>query len=89
MIAVKHAALNMLGPCVARNETAALALILQATEYYRGAVPLLVVPMDKPAMVHTLYAWGARNVETHLFQVRGEFQPFNGVNLPSFLPETG
>lgn len=35
------------------------------------------------------HGWGARNVETHLFQVRGEFQPFAGVSLPSFLPETG
>ena len=89
MIMVKHPALNMLGPCVARDEKVALALILQATEYYRGALPLLVVPMDKRKMVCTLYDWGARNVETHLFQVRGDFQPFNGVNLPSFLPETG
>jgi hypothetical protein len=32
---------------------------------------------------------GAHNVETHLVQVRGQFQPFNGVSLPSFLPETG
>ncbi len=31
----------------------------------------------------------ACNVETHLFQVRGKFQAFNGVSLPSFLPETG
>lgn len=89
LISVKHPALNMLGPCVARTERATLALLLQATERFRGEVPLFVVPMDKRELVETLYAWGARNVETHLFQVRGAFQPFNGVNLPSFLPETG
>ncbi|MDP3877522.1 MAG: GNAT family N-acetyltransferase [Methylobacter sp.] len=89
MISIKHPALNMLGPCVASNEQAALALLLQATERFRGAVPLFVVPMDKREMVETLYQWGARNVETHLFQVRGAFQAFNGVSLPSFLPETG
>ncbi len=89
MISIKHPALNMLGPCVARSEKAALALLLQATERFRGSVPLCVVPMDKRELVETLYDWGARNVETHLFQVRGEFQAFNGVNLPSFLPETG
>lgn len=89
MISVKHPALNMLGPCVARTERATLALLLQATERFRGEVPLFVVPMDKRELVETLYDWGARNVETHLFQVRGAFQPFNGVNLPSFLPETG
>jgi ribosomal protein S18 acetylase RimI-like enzyme len=89
MISIRHPALNMLGPCVARSEQAALALLLQATERFRGEVPLFVVPMDKRELVETLYAWGARNVETHLFQVRGKFQAFNGVSLPSFLPETG
>lgn len=89
MISIKHPALNMLGPCVARSEKITLALLLQATEHFRGAVPLFVVPMDKRELVETLYDWGARNVETHLFQVRGKFQAFNGVSLPSFLPETG
>jgi ribosomal protein S18 acetylase RimI-like enzyme len=89
MISIKHPALNMLGPCVARSEPAVLALLLQATERFRGEAPLFVVPMDKRELVETLYAWGARNVETHLFQVRGKFQAFNGVSLPSFLPETG
>lgn len=89
MISIKHSALNMLGPCVARSEKVALALLLQATERFRGDAPLFVVPMNKRELVETLYEWGARNVETHLFQVRGKFQPFNGVSLPSFLPETG
>jgi GNAT superfamily N-acetyltransferase len=89
MISVKHPALNMLGPCVARTEKATLALLLQGTERFRGQVPLFVIPMDKRELVETLYQWGAKNVETHLFQVRGKFQPFQGVNLPSFLPETG
>ena len=89
MISIKHPSLNMLGPCVARSEKATLALLLQATERFRGEVPLFVVPMDKRELVETLYEWGARNVETHLFQVRGKFQAFNGVSLPSFLPETG
>lgn len=89
IISVKHPALNMLGPCVARSEKAALALLLHATERFRGAMPLVVIAMDKRELVETLYRWGARNVETHLFQVRGKFQMFNGVSLPSFLPETG
>lgn len=89
MISIQCPALNMLGPCVARSEKATLALLLQATEHFRGQVPLFVIPMDKRELVETLYEWGARNVETHLFQVRGRFQAFNGVSLPSFLPETG
>lgn len=89
MISIKHPALNMLGPCVSRSEKAALALLLHATERFRSATPLFVVPVEKRELVETLYDWGARNVETHLFQVRGKFQAFNGVSLPSFLPETG
>jgi ribosomal protein S18 acetylase RimI-like enzyme len=89
MISIRHPALNMLGPCVARSEKATLALLLQAAERFQGATPLFVVPMDKRELVETLYDWGARNVETHLFQVRGKFQAFNGVSMPSFLPETG
>ncbi|TRW89711.1 GNAT family N-acetyltransferase [Candidatus Methylobacter oryzae] len=89
MISIKHPALHMLGPCVARSEKIALALLLQATERFQNATPLFIVPVDKRELAETLYAWGARNVEIHLLQVRGKFQAFNGVNLPSFLPETG
>lgn len=89
LISIKHPALNMLGPGVARNESVTLALLLHATGRFHGSVPLVVVPMDKRELVDGLYSWGARNVETHLVQVRGRFQPFNGISLPSFLPETG
>jgi hypothetical protein len=89
MISVKHPALNMAGPCVARSEETALALISRELERFRGTWVLLLVPMEKRKIIKQLYAWGARNVETHLKQVWGEFQPFNGVSMPSFLPETG
>lgn len=89
LIAVRHPAINMIGPGVARTEEAAAALILDQLEHFRGQTVLLVVPMNQRRLVETLYDWSARNVETHLFQARGEFQPFAGVSLPSFLPETG
>lgn len=89
VISVKHQALNMIGPLVARCETDAAALIAQASERFRGKTVLLAVPTDCRYIVEMLYVWGGRNVETHLFQVRGRFQPFTGVSLPSFLPETG
>lgn len=89
VMSVKHPALNMIGPLVARCETDAAALIAQASERFRGKTVLLAAPADCRHIVEMLYAWGGRNVETHLFQVRGQFQPFAGVNLPSFLPETG
>ena len=89
MISVQHPALNMAGPCVARSEEVALALIGRELARFKGEKVLLVVPVDKRQMVEQLYEWGARNVETHLKQVWGEFQPFRGVSMPSFLPETG
>lgn len=89
MISVRHPALNMLGPCVARSEETALALIRKELERFRGTWVLLVVPMEKRKIIEQLYAWGGINVETHLKQVWGEFQTFKGVNMPSFLPETG
>ena len=89
MISVRHPALNMLGPCVARSEETALALIRREAERFKGTWALCVVPMEKRKMVEQLYKWGAVNVETHLKQVWGEFQPYKGVKMPSFLPETG
>jgi len=89
MISVKHPALNMLGPCVARSEAITIALIQRELARFNGTWALLVVPMEKRKIVEQMYAWGASNVETHLKQVWGEFQDFRGVSLPSFLPETG
>lgn len=88
-ISVQCAALNMIGPCVARTEEDALALVAKQLDNFAGQVPLFMVPMEKRQMVETLYGWGARNVETHLYQVRGGYTPCSGVNMPSFLPETG
>jgi hypothetical protein len=89
MISVKCPALNMLGPCVARTEGDALALIRSELDRFKGVVPLFLVPVEARHMVEELYSWGARNVELHLFQARGAFKPFAGINMPSFLPETG
>lgn len=89
MISIKHPALNMLGPCVARTEEIAVALIRRELERFTGTWVLLVVPMEKRKMVEQLYVWNAINVETHLVEVWGHFPGIKGVNMPSFLPETG
>jgi hypothetical protein len=86
---IRHPALKMIGPAFARTEAEMLALLCRELDRFRGEGALVVVPMDKRQIVETLYGWGGRNVETHLLEVRGKFEPFNGVNLPSFLPETG
>ncbi|UCD29598.1 MAG: GNAT family N-acetyltransferase, partial [Planctomycetota bacterium] len=89
MISIKHPALNMIGPCVARSQTIAIALMGRELERFSGTWALLVVPMEQRKMVEQLYGWGALNVETHLKQVWGEFQECKGIEMPSFLPETG
>lgn len=89
MISIKHPALNMLGPCVARTEDVAIDLIKGALNRFRGASVLFIVPVEKRKIVKQMYVWNAKNVETHLMSVWGEFPGFNGVNMPSFLPETG
>ena len=89
MISSAHPAMNMLGPCVARSDAEAAALILRELDVHRGRSPVFLLPVDRPGLVRQLYDWGARNCELHFCQVRGEFQPFRGVNMPTFLPETG
>ena len=89
MISVKHPALNMLGPCVARTEEVAIALIRKEIERFKGTWVLFSIPMEKRKMVEQMYSWKAINVETHLKEVWGEFPGFNGISMPSFLPETG
>ncbi len=89
MISLKHTLLNMIGPGVALTEEAAIGLILHESNRYKGEKAILLIPMDRRKIVEKMYECNAKNSETYLFQVRGEFKPFNGVNIPSFLPETG
>ena len=89
MISCKHPAMNMLGPCLARSQRQAAALIGAAAERFRGTAAVFLVPVECDELVALMYDWGARNCELHFCQVRGSFQPFNGVNMPTFLPETG
>jgi len=89
LFSVKHPALSMLGPLVARTQAQAEALIARALDRFRGSGVVLVVPVECDELVGHLYAWGARNCELHFSQVRGRFQPFRGVSMPTYLPETG
>lgn len=89
MISSGHPAMNLLGPCVARSEDHAIALIRRELDHHKGRTPVFLAPMDKEKLVRAMYELGARNCEMHFCQVRGKFQPFRGVNMPTFLPETG
>ena len=76
MISCGFPATNMLGPCVARTEKAALALILNGYNLYPSRPPICLVPMEKQQIVSTMYDWSARNTEMHFCQVCGAYQPF-------------
>jgi GNAT superfamily N-acetyltransferase len=88
LICSGHQAMNVLGPLVARSEEDAVALLARGFALYPGRTPLALVPVERRAIVDQMYAWGARISELHFCQVRGEFQPFRGVSMPTFMLET-
>jgi GNAT superfamily N-acetyltransferase len=89
LASVAHPGSNMLGPGVVRTQDGAAALLLAELDQQRGRSPVFLLPVECDELVRRVYAWGGRNVEVHFHQVRGTFQPFRGVNLPTFMPETG
>jgi len=89
LASVNHPGSNMLGPGVARTQADAAALIAAELNHHRGRRPVFLVPVECGELVKQLYAWGARNCELHFAQVRGKFDGFGGVVMPTFMPETG
>jgi GNAT superfamily N-acetyltransferase len=89
MISCGHSSLNILGPGVAKSEEDAMALIYTALNQYKNRTPLVLVPTEKRKLVESLYEWGAWNCEIHFHGAKGAFHEFKGVNIPTFLPETG
>jgi hypothetical protein len=79
----------MVGPGIARPEAGAAALLSAELNQHCGRSPVFLVPVDASDLVQQVYAWGGRNVELHFAQVRGPYQPFTGISLPTFMPETG
>lgn len=88
LCAVDHPGSSMLGPGTMADDDAAFALLGAHLNLRRGKPTLAVIPADRPAIARALYAWGARNCETHVSQCRGEAAPVRGVTLPTFLPES-
>jgi len=53
-----------------------------------GYQMVFCVRMGKRKMVRAPHEFGAIDVETHLRQLWGQCQPFNGADSPSFQPQT-
>ena len=89
LVSVAHPGSNMLGPGIMQSEEVAPALIWTELNANRGRSPVFLIPVDCAELVQTMYAWGAKNCETHVAQILGEYQPYDGVVMPTFMPETG
>jgi len=89
LVSCGAAALNMLGPGVARTEDEAAGLLHAELNRHCGRTPVFLVPVGCGKLVQRLYAWGARNCEMHVAQSHGPAQPPAGIVMPTFLPESG
>jgi hypothetical protein len=74
---------------VPRDQDQLSALILNDVNQYKGKTILFIIPAECSRLVKSVYEWGGKNNELHFCQVRGDFTPFNGVTVPTFMPETG
>ena len=84
-----HPATNLIGPGIGVDDRVAIALLAHQLNQHPGKTPVFLLPVESETLVRTAYDWGARNCEMHFCQVYGDFQPFQGVNIPTFMPETG
>lgn len=83
-----HPGCNMIGPGAANTSQQAAAMLIAELKRHPGRQPGFLIPAERDDLVRECYGWGARNFEISLGQVRGEWQPPNGVTMPTFLPET-
>lgn len=84
-----HEASRIAGPGAMESPEHAIALLHTALDSLRGKSVLALVPADQPVIAAQVGAWGGRNVELHVQQVRGNWTAPRGVHLASFLPESG
>lgn len=89
MVSIVHAGSQMVGPAIAQDESVALSLLQHELNHRAGNRMVFLVPVECQKLVQTAYAWGAKNCELHVAQVRGAFRPYQGVCMPTFMPETG
>lgn len=88
LVSCAHPGCTMLGPGVMRDEAAAAALIAAELDHLRGRTPVFLLPAEYQGLVRRAYDWGARNCEMHVAQVRGACVGFDGITMPTFMPET-
>jgi hypothetical protein len=88
MVSCTHPAARFIGPGFAVNQKVAMALLFAELDRHRSHSPVLLIPVEAEKITQALYQAGARNIELHFLQVRGEWKPHSGLLFPTFLPET-
>lgn len=88
LCSINHPGSNMFGPGVCKTQTGMAALIYAEWQVHKGCQPVFVIPVDCAELVAEMYRAGAKNCQFHFSQVRGAWQPPNGVVMPTFIPET-
>ncbi|WAK00832.1 hypothetical protein [Methylobacter sp. YRD-M1] len=83
VLAIKHHALPMIGPMVARTEDDAIALLRTMLDRFRSSSALLVVPMACRKVVAALYGWGAECRDSSAAGERS-VPAFRGREFPQF-----
>ena len=90
LAASAHTHDSQLGQGVADDEETMKLLVHEMLDrHLRGRHVVWLLPVTCTALVRQAYAWGARNRETHLFNVLGDAPPIRGIAIPTFLPESG
>lgn len=89
MMSIKHPASQIIGPGAARDEHVLDSLISVSLNRFKDTSVMTLLPMEQHSLIRKMYDLGGRNIETHLYQVWGEFQGFKGLSIPGFMPETG
>lgn len=88
LVSSHHPDWGMLGPGVARDPDAAIALLWRALDARRGEVSVVLVACAASDMVQKVYQWGARNIELHVAQSTNPVFAAKGIAFPTFLPES-
>jgi GNAT superfamily N-acetyltransferase len=89
LASIGHPGSRIVGPGVMLNEDVAIELAAAELDCHRGETVLFLVPALSRKLLSAVYDWGARNCEIHFAQCRGVYTPFDGVVIPTFMPETG
>jgi len=89
LVSCLHPTCNMIGPGSMRNSDSAIALLRAELNVNAGRSVSFLVSVGEHALVDRAYAWGARNCELHLAQIRGgQHMWANGIVMPTFMPES-